>query len=141
MFHYDLILCGLLTSFLTEMEQQFEPATLADIGLHVQQGHPPGKSCLNPHPGYHEFTIIHTNGLHHIHIDYCKCDRFAEYGSHQQQLLQWQWYHATHTEPQTCATFAVLKHFHMQILQGKVTGYDYYSVLEKLTDNAGMSKI
>jgi len=37
--------------------------------------------------------------------------------------------------------FAVLKHFHMQNLQGKVAGYNYYSALEKLMDNAGMSKI
>jgi hypothetical protein len=29
----------------------------------------------------------------------------------------------------------------MQNLQGKVAGYDYFSALEKLTDNAGMSKI
>jgi len=29
----------------------------------------------------------------------------------------------------------------MQNLQGKVAGYDYYSALEKLTDNTGMSKI
>src|SRR5882724_3583584 len=118
-----------------------EPTTLADIGLCIQLGHPPGKSCSNPHRGYDEFTVIHTNGLHHVHIDYCECDLFADYGSHRQQLLQQQWYPATHNEPQTCAMFALLKHFHMQNLQGKVAGYDYYSALEKLMDNTGMSKI
>jgi hypothetical protein len=29
----------------------------------------------------------------------------------------------------------------MQNLQGKVAGYDYFSALEKLTNNAGMSKV
>src|ERR1700691_4270125 len=32
-------------------------------------------------------------------------------------------------------------HFHIQNLQGKVTGYDYYTTLEKLTNNAGMGQI
>jgi hypothetical protein len=35
----------------------------------------------------------------------------------------------------------VLALFHMLNLQGKIAGYDFYSGLEKLTDNAGMSKI
>src|SRR5882724_10596867 len=44
----------------------FEPTTLDDIGLRIQLGHPPGKSCSNPYHGYDEFTVIHTNGLHHV---------------------------------------------------------------------------
>ncbi|KAE9403692.1 hypothetical protein BT96DRAFT_955932 [Gymnopus androsaceus JB14] len=40
------------------------------------------------------------------------------------QLLRWQWYPATHLEPQTAATFDVLNHLHVLTLQGKVTTYE-----------------
>jgi hypothetical protein len=32
----------------------------------------------------------------------------------------------------------MLEHFHMQTLQGKISSYDYYSAVEKLTDNTGL---
>jgi hypothetical protein len=55
--------------------------------------------------------------------------------------LRRSWYPATHKEPQTCTTFRALEMFHIMTLQGKVTTYDFYSGLEKLTDNTGMKKI
>jgi hypothetical protein len=118
--------------------EHFEGATLARIGLRVQLGHPPGVRCPNPKAGHHDFTVIHTNGLHRVVVDYCECDNLANAGSRRQQLLRREWYPATHTEPQTCCTFRVLQHFHMQTLQGKIMAYNYYSALEKLTDNTGM---
>jgi hypothetical protein len=57
----------------------------------------------------------------------------------QQQLMRREWFPATHIEPQTCCTFRVLQHFHMQTLQGKIAAYDYYGALEKLTDNTGLN--
>ncbi|KAK7025934.1 hypothetical protein VNI00_015849 [Paramarasmius palmivorus] len=54
-----------------------------------------------------------------------------------QQLLSSQWYPATAKVPQTCFTFRLLEHFHMMTLVGKITSYDYYRGLEKLTNNAG----
>jgi CxC2 like cysteine cluster associated with KDZ transposases len=118
----------------------YEPSTLADIGLQIQLGHAPGYSCSNPKPAPRNLTIIHTNGLHHVTLDYCECDQYARAGSHRQQLLRRRFFPATHKEPKSCATFAVLEQFHMQNLQGKIAGYDFYSALEKLTDNAGLMK-
>jgi len=62
-------------------------------------------------------------------------------GSHRQQLLRRCWFPATHIEPQSRGTFAVLAQLHMLNLRGKIAGYDYYSGLQKLTDNTGLSKI
>lgn len=49
-----------------------------------------------------------------------------------------EWYPATHIDPQTCFSFRALEGFHMQTLQGKITSYDYYEALAKLTDNTGV---
>jgi hypothetical protein len=115
---------------------------LAAIGLRVQLGHASGVRCANPKPGYHDFTVIHTNGLHKVMIDYCECDHLAIAGNRRrQQLLRREWYPVTHTDPQTCCTFHVLQHFHMQTLQGKIAAYDYYTALEKLTDNVGLAVV
>ncbi|KAJ7858428.1 hypothetical protein B0H13DRAFT_1640476 [Mycena leptocephala] len=48
------------------------------------------------------------------------------------------WFPATHERPHTAATFAVLDQFHQETLQAKVTMYDFYGVLEKLTNNTGV---
>jgi hypothetical protein len=56
-------------------------------------------------------------------------------------VLRRSWFPATNLEPQTCATFRLLETFHIMTLQGKVTTYDYYSGLEKLTDNSGLEKL
>ena len=82
--------------------------------------------------------VLHVNGLHAVHLDFCACERVLEYGLPRQQLLRRQWFPATFEQPQTCATFSMLDHFQMATLQAKVTMYDYYSALEKLTDNSGL---
>lgn len=144
----EVSLCiPLFSYFLCSTELQcwngstFKAATLADLGLRVQLGHAPGFHCAHPHPAPQEFTVIHSNGLHHVNIDYCQCDNVGSAGTHPQQLLRRGWFPATHIEPQTCAMFAVLSLFHMLNLQGKIAGYDFYSGLEKLTDNTGIGKI
>jgi hypothetical protein len=45
---------------------------------------------------------------------------------------------ATRKNPETCCTFRVLEHFHLQNLQAKTSAYDYYASLAKLTDNTGI---
>ncbi|KAJ7871244.1 hypothetical protein B0H14DRAFT_3439697 [Mycena olivaceomarginata] len=58
-------------------------------------------------------------------LDYCGCKDKVIVGSHRQQLLQRSWYPATHREPRT----------------GRLLTYNYYSGLEKLTDNTGLVKV
>jgi hypothetical protein len=79
--------------------------------------------------------------MHGVSVDFCGCSNREIAGSHRQQLLRMSWYPSTHAEPQTVATFHVLETFHIMTLQGKVTTYDFYSGLEKMTDNTGMVKM
>jgi hypothetical protein len=85
--------------------------------------------------------VVHNNSIHDVAVDYCGCKDETVVGSRRQQLLRRSWYPATHKEPRTCTTFVGLETFHIMTLQGKVTTYNYYSGLEKLTDNTGLVKV
>ncbi|KAJ7736393.1 hypothetical protein B0H14DRAFT_3097541 [Mycena olivaceomarginata] len=119
----------------------FEHVSLKKMGLRVQLGHTGFETCDRPLPAHENFTVIHDNGIHFVAVDYCGCAQAHEAGTWTQQVLRRSWFPATNVEPQTCATFRALETFHIMTLQGKVTTYDYYSGLEKLTDNTGMEKI
>ncbi|KAJ8596339.1 hypothetical protein M405DRAFT_702942, partial [Rhizopogon salebrosus TDB-379] len=57
------------------------------------------------------------------------------------QLLRVHWFPATPLEPQTCATFDVLRLFHTVNLQGHLSGYDFYKSLEFMTNPTGLNAI
>ncbi|KAF7796504.1 hypothetical protein EIP86_007682 [Pleurotus ostreatoroseus] len=117
-----------------------ESVTLHSIGLVVQLGHPIGECCAAPVPAPRNFTVLHTNGIHPLTLQFCGCSRAHSAGSRTQQLLRYELYGATTTDPSTCCTLRLLEHFHMLTLQSKINAYDYYLSLEKLTDNTGRIK-
>ncbi|KAJ7817572.1 hypothetical protein B0H13DRAFT_2379555 [Mycena leptocephala] len=119
----------------------FERVTLKSLGLRIQLGHTGYETCSNPTPAHQDFTVIHSNGIHAVAVDYCGCSQAHAAGERIEQTLRRSWYPATNLEPQTCATFRVLETFHIMTLQGKVTTYDFYGGLEKLTDNAGLGNM
>jgi hypothetical protein len=79
--------------------------------------------------------------VHPVSVDYCGCAHAHEAGDRVQQTLRAAWFPATSVEPQTCATFTACDTFHIMTLQGKVTTYNYYSGLEKVTGNTGLEEI
>lgn len=103
----------------------------------MQLGHRPNERCFNPR-FIEGFTVIHTNGVHSVVLAYCDCPGHHAAGEWRQQLMRRRWFPATHIDPRTAATFQVLNTFHVLTLQGKVTTYDFYAGLEKLTNNAGL---
>ncbi|KAJ7156373.1 hypothetical protein C8R46DRAFT_1040909 [Mycena filopes] len=119
----------------------FERVTLKSLGLRIQLGHTGFQTCGNPEPGHTDFTVIHHSGIQPVDVDFCGCADAHIAGTHREQVLRRSWFPATDLEPQTCATFNVVNLFHIMTLQGKVTTYDFYSGLEKLTDNTGQLKI
>ncbi|KAJ7430256.1 hypothetical protein B0H11DRAFT_2263932 [Mycena galericulata] len=121
--------------------EHFVRVTLKSLGLRVQMGHTGYEVCDNPVPGHQDFTVINVNGFHPVAVDFCGCANEAAAGDRRQQVLRRSWFPATHREPQTCGTFRALETFHIMTLQGKVTTYDFYSGLEKLTDNTGLEKL
>jgi hypothetical protein len=112
----------------------FQRTTLRDLGLRVQLGHASGRSCPTRIAANATFRVIHSNGIHHVNIDQCRCNDVPLH----KQLLRIGWWPATPLEPRSAATFEVLRHFHLLNLQGKVTGYSFYRSLEYQTDNTGL---
>ncbi|KAJ7606921.1 hypothetical protein FB45DRAFT_1011540 [Roridomyces roridus] len=115
----------------------FEKTTPKAIGLRVQLGHPPGTPCLTPRRLHHGFVVLHTNGVHEVDVYICDCERACHAGPAHIQMLRAGWFPATDDLPRTCATFECLDLFTTMTLQAKTTTYDFYGVLQKLTDNTG----
>ncbi|KAG6835012.1 hypothetical protein H0H93_005636, partial [Arthromyces matolae] len=97
-----------------------------------------GAPCPFPRQGHKDFLVIHTNGFHSMPVSFCGCGSTYE---PYQQILDMAWFPATPLEPQTCATFDVLRQFHAMNLQGKLSGYDFYKSLVLLNDATGLKKV
>jgi hypothetical protein len=111
---------------------------LKTLGLRVQLGHRVGDRCAGATPLHASVVVLHTNGIHEVAVDACDCERRLWAGSPEEQLQRAGWFPATDDRPRTCATFEVLDTFLTLTYQAKTTMYDYYSVLEKLTNNTGI---
>ena len=104
------------------------------MGLRIQLNHL-SNPCTNPEPCHIDFRILHDNGIHDVNLDFCGCERKQPKFT---QLLHRQLFPATQVNPRTCATFSLLKSFHLLNLTSKINVYDFYRSLERLTDNTGL---
>ena len=115
----------------------FERRTLKNLGLNVQLGHPIGEQCCNPQTvPKDEFVVLHSNGIHIVSIAFCGCETANTYS---QQLLCAHWFPATSEQPCTTATFQLLEHFHLLSLESKLSCYEFYNALFRLSDNTGLN--
>ncbi|KAJ7859269.1 hypothetical protein B0H13DRAFT_2356157 [Mycena leptocephala] len=96
----------------------FERQSLASLGLVIQLGHPSGFSCPTATAGHKNFALIDVTGL-----------------------MRARWWPATVTNPQTCATFAVVRLFQIMNCLGKVSAHDFMRSLELLTNNDGLHPV
>ncbi|KAI0703791.1 hypothetical protein BC835DRAFT_1230192, partial [Cytidiella melzeri] len=118
----------------------FQRTTLQALGLVMQIGHPSHEICPLPLPAPRSFMVLHTNGFHPMTLQFCQCNLARQAGSRYQQLLRAELFPSTVLDPSTCCTFRLMEHFHLLTLQSKISAYDYYHTLAKLTDNAGLIK-
>ncbi|KAG6807687.1 hypothetical protein H0H92_006699, partial [Tricholoma furcatifolium] len=115
----------------------FERSDLKSLGLRFQLGHRPGEPCPNPHPCHNDdFVLLDTSGIHSIGLDFCGCGASTQ--SHVAQLLRSRLFPATVINPKTAATFSVLKSFELLSYESKVSAFQYYTALSRLTDNTGL---
>ncbi|KAJ3761528.1 hypothetical protein EV360DRAFT_92998 [Lentinula raphanica] len=96
----------------------FKKTSLYHLGLWVQLSHDDQSRC--PIPKFSKLTVIHTTGIQHVCVAFCRCFRNAGV-SLWKQLMRYEWYPATLDHPKTCATAT----------------YDFHSSLVKLTNNIG----
>ena len=140
-------LCGLFRVFLTCSCKKkwnglhFEKSSLRETGHVLQLGHHPADLCTNPQRSTKPFTIIHTSGIHIVDLAYCGCDQAGNHGTRVQQLLRRRLFPATTLDPQTACSFLLLKSAQLLSLQSKLSLYDYYLCIEKLTDATGTTGV
>lgn len=109
----------------------FDTHTLHELGLVIYVGHKgePCKASFKPK----ELVVVHTNGIHHSLVQFCNCSEFRETF---QQLLLLRLFPATLKSPATIFTFQLLENFHQLARSSKITTYDYFDALQKLTNAA-----
>ena len=116
----------------------FQRASLKEIGLRIQLGHPVGERCINPkHASSDDFVLLDTHGIHEIGLNYCGCE--AAQPQHIQLLCNC-WFGATITNPKTAATMRLLEHFHYLNFESKASAFEFYRALMRETDNTGLLK-
>ncbi|KAJ7667892.1 hypothetical protein DFH06DRAFT_983104 [Mycena polygramma] len=117
-------------SFFTPMNLNLVPTE-----ARFQLGHPAGSFCTRSVRGHADFVIMDVLGISTMKINFCDCDTSI---THRQQLLRVNLWPATSVDPQTCATFNVLRLFEAQNCLGKISAYDFVRSLELLTNNDGL---
>ncbi|KAJ7883496.1 hypothetical protein B0H14DRAFT_2339593 [Mycena olivaceomarginata] len=118
--------------------QFFERKDLKSLGLVIQLGHPPGYGCPTAVKSHKGFVVIDVTGVHNVDVNFCNCDGRVE---RRQQLMRVCWWPATARDPQTCATFAVVRLFQTLNCLGKVLAHDFLRSLELLTNNDRLSPL
>lgn len=73
-----------------------------------------------------------------LDIDFCNCDGALPTF---EQLLEVGWWPSTPLEPQSAASMAVLRLFHISNLQGQISPTDFYRGLEQMTCGDGLSYV
>ncbi|OCH85672.1 hypothetical protein OBBRIDRAFT_814990 [Obba rivulosa] len=117
----------------------FRRILLKSLGLRIQLGHPPEKSCISLAPAFNDdFILIDVSGIHEISLDFCGCESAH---THSIQLYRSHFFPTTTIKPKTAATFRVLETFQLLSLQSKLSGWEYYSCLAWCTDNAGLVEV
>ncbi|KAG6825203.1 hypothetical protein H0H92_004405, partial [Tricholoma furcatifolium] len=110
----------------------FQRTALVKIGLVVPLGHSVGDHCQNV--SRVEIVVLHTNGIHNVCFAFCDCGRVIPRNI---QLLRSRLFPATTIYPQTAATFQLLNHFQLLSFMSKVSAFEYYQTLARMTDNTG----
>lgn len=107
----------------------FDAYTLSDLGLVMPLGHGGSRCEASLEPK--KMVIVHTNGVHHCLVQFCDCNDLIP---NFQQLAMSRLFPATLTAPATAFTFDLLETFHQLTLCSKITPYDYFDTLRKLTN-------
>jgi hypothetical protein len=123
--------CIVLMFFQEWSNGSFRRTTLYDLGLVVRVGHDDGAMCERSQPASSTFTVIHTNGVHHIRLYFCGCGEGVEPW---RQLMRARLWPATVRDPRTAATFDVMRQFEKLNAFGHVNATDYYRALVHLSD-------
>ncbi|RXW11828.1 hypothetical protein EST38_g14025, partial [Candolleomyces aberdarensis] len=114
-----------------------EKTSLKALGLRIQLGHAVGEECMYPVAARaDDFVIIDVDAIHSVGLDYCHCGQTAD--PDYLQLLKHRLYPATSDQPKSAATFRLLEVFELLQYESKLSVYEFYQAIARLTDNTGL---
>lgn len=115
-------------------DTHFVRTTLGTLGHIIILGHDCEKcpNSLQNSEG-RPFTIVDASGIHKINIKFCHCHGDPDEAL---QLTSAGLFPATMQQPETAFTFEVLKEYQAHTLASKKSGFNYFTALQHLTDNA-----
>jgi hypothetical protein len=101
--------------------------SLSDALLHpwawwYSSGTPPGYFCPTASNAHKDFVLMDLTGIHNVWVRFCECDGRI---THRQQLMRVRWWPATVLDPQTCATFAIIRLFQLLNCLSEVAAHDF----------------
>ena len=115
--------------------------TLRNVGLTIQLNHA-SEPCPHPVKGPADFVVFDSTGIHRVSLNFCGCRKSTQENITRRIQLLWnRWFPATSEKPKTVFTFLVLKIFHQLTLQSKVSIYDYYHTILRLTNPYELDKM
>ncbi|KAL0569846.1 hypothetical protein V5O48_012112 [Marasmius crinis-equi] len=119
--------------------EMFERTSLAEQGLVMQLNHVSGR-CSKPVKCYQHLVIIHTNGIHHVNLQFCGC---AKAVPQHIQLLRRNLYPTNIKKGRisTVITFQYLESLQIHTLTTKGSIHDFYRAVERLSDNTGLKRL
>ncbi|KAL0564322.1 hypothetical protein V5O48_017723, partial [Marasmius crinis-equi] len=116
--------------------RRFVKTDLCSLGLVVQLHHL-SLTCMNTVKCHVKLRILHTNGIHHVELRFCSCEkRIPQYI----QLLHRGIYPASSKDGRimTCTTFDFLNSLQMHSFTGKISTYNFYRATELQMDSTGL---
>lgn len=81
-----------------------------------------------------DFVIIDSTGVHEVNLDFCACQVDTPKDP-AIQLLHARLYPSTTINPQSAATFNVMKLFHLLSFESKLNSNEFIHAVERLTSN------
>jgi hypothetical protein len=101
----------------------------------VDLGHPPGEYCPLVAREVKSFVVIHTDGVHLVHVRFCGYQgNYAEVD----QLLDAGWWPATADMPSTAATDVALRLYDKVSARGRVSTYHWCEALLDMYNPTGL---
>ncbi|KAK7443180.1 hypothetical protein VKT23_015778 [Stygiomarasmius scandens] len=126
----------------SDSEVEWDILGTRDIGKYrgyLSTWTPPGEACPCPESSAGGLFVVGArNGIHEINLRFCGCRGWADKTG---QLLQARLFPATVDNPQTAFTFKCLEQFQMLNFVSKITPFEFYTTLMRLTDNTFTAKV
>ncbi|KAF6760814.1 hypothetical protein DFP72DRAFT_988118 [Ephemerocybe angulata] len=110
----------------------FTQTTLKAVGLRIQLGHPPGERCpLSESAWADDFVIVDCDAVHNVGLDFCRCGATSKTTPLSCHCFQ----------PQTAATFRALELFELFQYEAKISPFEFFKAIARLTDNTGLNPV